>query len=280
MPINSVNTNAQAAVALQNMNATSTELSKTATRIATGREVNSAKDDGSTYAIAKMQSSDASAINAVKDSLSRGAGAVDVALSAGDQMLDILTKMKELALTGTENNIDDGSRKAIQNQYDAYRNQLINMLDQAEFDGINLLKSNQTYRFLASADGQQTVDIDGLDAHYSPFTPGPTFMLRGWSLDSVVYSKNSLQSVNETLDAMTPALAKLATQGQALDAQLTYVGKLQDQLEIGVGNLVDADLSKESAKFTALQTKQSLGQQALAIATNSAGWLKNLFAPR
>jgi len=280
MPSSSVNTNAQAAAALQSLNATSKDLATTATRIATGREVNSAKDDGSTYSIAKMQSADASAINAVKDSLARGRGAVDVALSAGDQMLDILTNMKTLALTGTENNIDDGSRKAIQNQYDAFRNQLIAMLDQAEFDGINLLKSNQTYKFLSSTDGLQTVDVEGLDAHYAPFTPGPTFMLRGWSLDSVTYSKNSLQSVNETLEAMTPALAKLATQGQALDAQMTYAGKLQDQLEIGVGNLVDADLSKESAKFTALQAKQSLGQQALAIATNSASWLKNLFSPR
>ena len=58
---------------------------------------------------------------------------------------------------------------------------------------------------------------------------------------------------------------------------LTFVGKLQDTLEAGVGNLVDADLAKESARLTALQTKQQLGVQALSIANSSTSMLLGLF---
>ncbi|KAK0350754.1 hypothetical protein LTR94_027714, partial [Friedmanniomyces endolithicus] len=50
-----------------------------------------------------------------------------------------------------------------------------------------------------------------------------------------------------------------------------------DALEAGVGNLVDADLAKESAKLTALQTKQQLGVQALSIANSSSQTLLSLF---
>ncbi len=61
----------------------------------------------------------------------------------------------------------------------------------------------------------------------------------------------------------------------ALD--LSFIGKLQDSLEAGVGNLVDADLAKESARLQALQTKQQLGVQALSIANSSSSSLLSLF---
>jgi flagellin len=53
--------------------------------------------------------------------------------------------------------------------------------------------------------------------------------------------------------------------------------KLQDTLDSGVGNLVDADLAKESAKIQSLQTRQQLGVQALAIANSSTQTLLSLF---
>ncbi|MBU4435074.1 MAG: flagellin, partial [Alphaproteobacteria bacterium] len=54
-------------------------------------------------------------------------------------------------------------------------------------------------------------------------------------------------------------------------------GKLQDSLDAGVGNLVDADLAKESAKLQSLQTKQQLGVQALSIANQASSSILSLF---
>ena len=59
--------------------------------------------------------------------------------------------------------------------------------------------------------------------------------------------------------------------------EISFVNKLQDSLEAGVGNLVDADLAKESARLTALQTKQQLGVQALSIANSSSQTVLSLF---
>ncbi|HZZ34111.1 MAG TPA: flagellin, partial [Caulobacteraceae bacterium] len=73
------------------------------------------------------------------------------------------------------------------------------------------------------------------------------------------------------------ALAKLGTGSKSLSSHQTFVGKLQDTLDAGVGNLVDADLAKESARLQALQTKQQLGIQALAIANSSTSSLLGLF---
>jgi len=69
-----------------------------------------------------------------------------------------------------------------------------------------------------------------------------------------------------SLDNVNAALARLGTQSKALGIHTTFVSKLSDALETGIGNLVDADLARESARLQSLQVKQQLGIQALSIA--------------
>ena len=83
--------------------------------------------------------------------------------------------------------------------------------------------------------------------------------------------------VQTAIDAWASTLQGLGTTSKSLERQVTFNSKLQDALEAGAGNLVDADLAKESAKLTALQTKQQLGVQALSIANQSSGILLSLF---
>ena len=83
--------------------------------------------------------------------------------------------------------------------------------------------------------------------------------------------------VQTAIDATATAMQTLGTTSKSLERQLTFTSKLQDALETGIGNLVDADLAKESARLTALQTKQQLGVQALSIANQSSSILLGLF---
>jgi flagellin len=84
-------------------------------------------------------------------------------------------------------------------------------------------------------------------------------------------------SVNLAITEVSGKLSKLGTGAKALNGHLNFVGKLQDTIDSGIGNLVDADLAKESAKLQALQTKQQLGVQALSIANQSSSILLGLF---
>lgn len=59
--------------------------------------------------------------------------------------------------------------------------------------------------------------------------------------------------------------------------ELLGASKLSDVVEASVGNLVDADLAKESAKLQALQVKQQLGVQALSIANQAPQAIMSLF---
>ena len=72
-------------------------------------------------------------------------------------------------------------------------------------------------------------------------------------------------------------MAKLGTAAKKLEIHNVFVGQLSDSLNAGIGNLVDADLAKESARLQSLQIRQQLGIQALGIANSAPQNLLGLF---
>mgnify|MGYP002832393992 CR=1 FL=1 len=87
----------------------------------------------------------------------------------------------------------------------------------------------------------------------------------------------NLRVCSTSLNNLNQALARLGTASKSLSVHSDFVTKLSDVTEKGIGNLVDADLAKESAKLQALQTKQQLGVQALSIANQASGIALSFF---
>ena len=76
---------------------------------------------------------------------------------------------------------------------------------------------------------------------------------------------------------MNTALSELGSGANRLELQGDFVSQLSDAIEVGIGNLVDADLAKESANLQSLQVKQQLGLQALSIANQAPSTVLGLF---
>ncbi len=274
--MNSVNTNIGAMVALQNLNKTSGQLGEVQNRINTGLKVASAKDNGAVWAIAQNQRSNSGALNAVKDSLQRSISTVDVALSAGESISDTLLQMKEKALAASDTTLDAASRTALNDDFKALRDQLAKVVDNAEFNGANMIKATTptTVAALASADGVNkiTVAAQSLALGGANVTVSATA-----SIGTQTTAAAMIATVNTSIANVSSALSKLGTGSKALSSHFSFVSKLQDTIDAGVGNLVDADLAKESARLQSLQTKQQLGIQALSIANSSSSSLLGLF---
>ena len=270
-----VNTNVGAMLALQNLNSTSMQLQATQQIISTGLKVASAKDDGATYAIAQSQRATVASLDSVKDSLNRGSSVVDVSLSAGDSVTDLLTQMKEKALAASDTSLDTTSRNAMQTDFNSLRDQITSTLANAAFNGINILDgTNSQIAALANASGTAVLTVTGenMSLGGSIVTVGTTA-----SFSTATSASNLLTTIDTSIDNVSAALAKLGTASNSLANHLTFVGKLQDSINAGIGNLVDADMATESSKLQALQTKQQLGVQALSIANQSTSSVLSLF---
>jgi flagellin len=270
--LNSINTNVGAMIALQNLNSTNSELQSTQQRINTGKKIANAKDNGAIWSMAKMQSATSQSLNAVKDSLQRGQSTIDVGLAAGDTITDLLGKMKEKALAASDTSLNTASFNALVSDFTSLRDQITKAATNAKFNGVSLVDGTTAkLTFLSNSDGVgYTVSAKTLSLRGLGLTTTSTFA-------NAAAAKTMIDTITKSMTTATNKLASLGTSSSGLDMHLTFTGKLQDSLDSGVGNLVDADLAKESAKLQSLQTKQQLGVQALSIANQTPQSILSLF---
>ena len=276
MSTNSINTNTGAIIALQNLNATAAQLQTTQNDVSTGLLVSSAKDNGAIWGIAQNERSSISALDSVKQSLQRAQSTVDVAVSAGQTISDLLNQIKAKTLAASDTSLDSTSRTALANDVSALVNQITRIVNNADFNGTNIVKSGATsIAALANAAGTSVLTVASQDLSVTGTNLGSNALSTVFS--TATTAGTYLTTVNSAITNTNAAVAKLGTASNALTTHLNFISNLQDSLTQGVGNLVDADVAKESANLTALQTKQQLGVQALSIANSSKSGLLSLF---
>lgn len=272
----SVNTNPGAMVALQNLNKTNSQLQTVQNRINTGLAVSSAKDNGGIYAIAQNMRAEVGGLRAVNNSLDLAISTVDVALAAGDAISDLLIEMKEKALAASDVSLDSASRTALNEDFKALRDQISTIVENAEFNGSNLIDGSMSggISALANAKGTNTISVSDEDMSLSGSILG---LSGGTDISSQSDASAAVTSIESALTSLNSALARLGTGSKSLEIHKTFVSKLSDSLEKGIGNLVDADLAKESARLQSLQVKQQLGIQALSIANSAPSTVLGFF---
>ncbi len=271
----SVNTNTGAMAALQSLNQTQVDLNATQSHINSGLKVSSAKDNGAVYAIAQNMRGDVAGYSAVTDSLNRGVSTVDVAISAGQSISDLLNELKGKALAAADGSLDTASRNALNADFTALRDQITTIVQNASFNGTNLVDGSvANFQALASADGTKKITAAGQTLKLS----GAIVTVKTTSTSSTQAKASTMISiVNASIQNVNASLAKLASGSKKFSIQATFVGKLVDSLNAGIGNLVDADMAVESAKLQSLQVKQQLGVQALSIANSAPSITLSLF---
>ena len=271
----SVNTNYGALIALQNLNKTNSDLTGVQNKINTGLNVAGPKDDGAVWAIAQGMRMDVLALSAVTQSLDRAISSTDVAVSAGQSISDLLTEMKAKALAASDDSLDQNSREAYNADFVSLRDQISKIIENASFNGVNLIDgSTATLQALANAAGDKFVTVTAQDLSLG----GSVISIASTSTISTATNASSMiTTIENSLNAINLALAKLGTDSKKVGIHKSFVTKLSDELTNGIGNLVDADLAKESAKLQSLQTKQQLGLQALAIANQAPQAVLSLF---
>jgi flagellin len=272
----SVNTNQPALIALQNLNKTNDEMGGVQSRINTGLAISSAKDNAAVWSIAQDQRADRSALNAVKMSLDRATSITDVALAAGESVSDLLTQMREKVVAAKDTSLSTSSRAALNADFQGLLKNLTQVINSATFDGANILNGTEptNITFLADADAATviTLNLQNLSLSSAINTLSATDVINTQTAAAGVLSR-----LDATMTRVNQAVGSIGSQAKQIDAHNTFVSKLNDVLETGVGNLVDADMAKESARLQALQVKQQLGAQALSIANQAPQIILSLF---
>ncbi len=307
--MSSIRTNAAAMTALQTLTQTNKELEQTQNRISTGYRVATATDNAAYWSIATTMRSDNKALSTVKDALGLGKATVDVAYTALEKSIDVVTEIKTKLVAAREPGVDRGK---IQSEIDELQNQLTSIAQSASFSGENWLNVdssvasyNSTKSVVASftrsstgvSIGTISINIDNiklfdasatatgiLDKESTTTNGGVTYSVVTLDISALTDSANDLADLEEiigtvdsAISSMTTAASDLGAGKKRIEMQSDFVSSLIDAIDRGVSQLVDADMNAESTRLKALQTQQQLGVQALSIANASSQTILSLF---
>ncbi|MEM8748813.1 MAG: flagellin [Pseudomonadota bacterium] len=306
--MSSIITNTSAMTALKSLQATNAALSTTQERISTGLKVNGASDNAAYWSIATTMRSDNKALGTVQDALGLGGAKVDVAYTGMTAAIDVVDEIKSKLVAAREPGVD---KSKIQSEIGELQNQLTSIATSASFSGENWLTTdssatgyNATKEVVASfnraADGSVsvgTVDIDTsttklfdasasasgiLDTEFTTTGTGAvTVTVANLDVSAATLTDadidDMISAVDTAISSMTTAASDLGASKGRIDMQSDFVSNLMDAVDRGIGTLVDADMTKESTRLSALQTQQQLGTQALSIANGSAQSILSLF---
>jgi flagellin len=183
--------------------------------------------------------------------------------------------MKTKVVAAMDPSIDTASRNALNADFKSILGQITQVIQNANFDGANMLDGSvNQIKFIANSDatGFITLSSQNMSLGGGIITVAATA-----SLGTLTFSTNILAQLTSSISNTNQALGALGSQSKAISNHNTFVQQLSDQLTAGVGNLVDADLAKESARLQALQVQQQLGTQALSIANQAPQIILSLF---
>ena len=134
--MNSINTNFAALTALESLNQTNKSMLETQKRISTGFRVASAEDNAAYWSMATSMRSDNKSLSAVSDALGLGAATIDVAYTAMNSSIEVVSEIKSKLVAAREPGVDRGK---VQTEIDELQNQLRSIASSASFAGENWL---------------------------------------------------------------------------------------------------------------------------------------------
>lgn len=273
MAISNISLTSSSRANLIALQTTASLLGTTQERLSTGKKVNTAVDDASAFFKSRSFTNRASDLSTIKGDLGTALNTVKAASNAIDGITKIVEQLKGLANDALQKAASSSDRTTLATQYNNLRDQLDSLVNDAIFNGVNLLKSSGSLVVKFNEDNTSTLTVSGVDLSASGL--GVTAAASGFAADS---------NINDALSRLTTALTTLRTNASTFGTNSTLIQTRTDFTNILVNtlqnasdNLTLADINEEGANLQALQARAQLGITALSISGQQQSAILKLF---
>lgn len=281
--MSSISHNPGASVALQMLRDTKDEKEEVHEDVATGEEVSTAKDQAALWAISETMQADIGGFEAASRSLSIGEATVAVASAGAEQITGILEEMKTLAIQANSGTADYG---IIEEQLAAKAEQIGSVMGAAQFNGVNLLKTDTdgnggtglTVPTALSREGSDAPTLSTMTVDSVDFEGSAAFDLAGRTqITDAASARTALTELNGFLDFAIAGAAALGSSATQIQEQNKFLHQLNDATKKGLSDIRDTQMEEAATRLAALDAQQQLQTTGLSIANAAPGALRNLF---
>jgi len=247
----------------------------TQTRLSTGKVVNSAIDDAPAFFTAKALENTASDFNLLKTDIDLAISTIQAAIDGLDAITELVVQAKGLA-TNSKATGNTNERSTLAVQFNELLGQINLIANDASFNGSNLLKAGPDELGVAfNDDNSSNLTITGLDSTTASTGINIAVAANGFGANANIDA--ALTQISAALSELRTNAATMGSKNTILGTRLDFTENLVANLNNGEGKLTLADLNEESAKLLALQTRQQLGINSLALAAQSERSILALF---
>ena len=263
---------------LQSLRRTGAFIDQTQERLATGLRVNSPLDDAQAFFQAKSLNDRATTLLGIKDDIDLAASTVGAAILGIESIADLLSQMRALAQTAR--GVSNSAARDIAVDFDALRDQIDPLANDATFNAINLINANPddlTVTF--NEDGSSTLTISGQASDVSTLGIGSASGGGPNNYDDFKDDNDiddAVSDIDDALDTLNATAATLGANDDLLGTRLTFTEDLITTLQEGAAKLVEADVNEEAAKLLALQVRYDLGVVSLQTSADTRQVLLSL----
>jgi flagellin len=255
--------------------------------LATGLKVASAVDDAVKFFQSQSLVNRANDISLRKDSVDQGISSLTTATNAVQSVVTTLNQLE--GVINSAKSQTNAQRKASATQFNSLTVQLNNLVNDASYQGLNLVNSSKTSLNLQfSIASNSTLKVAGqnllasvLISNHAAASKTATVIgaLGTWSTVCALTSKfdAAFKILQNSVFTAQNAAQSLGGNVTFLQTRLEFSSQYITTLQGGSDKLVVADVNQESTNLITLQTRQQLSIQSLSIATQSEQAVLRLF---
>ena len=278
MTMLSINTNVGALTAAQHSYSVNRSMETSMERLASGKRVNQAADDAAGLAIATRINAE---IQGLQQSIKNAGDAqslLQVAEGALEEVHTILLRMRELAVQGANETLQDKDRDMLQAEVTALEAEIQRISDDTTWSGMTLLAGG----FTTGATFQiGPRDGDTIQISLSAIEPLSTVARGGLSLTSDVTTQANAQdyivAMDNAISIISQDRARYGAVINRLDHAIANMANVVTNLSTAKGRIMDADYAAESANLARTQVLQQASMAMLSQANASKQNILALF---
>ena len=259
------------------------QMDTTQERLSTGKKVNSAIDNASSFYQARALTNRAGDLDALLDSMGQGIQTIQAANEGIEAVTAFVDQLKSIANSAVA--LDPGaatyadSIASYKGQFDAIMGEIDKLVKDSSYQGVNLLTGGKlTVTFNESRSNRFTVQGDNIVTEMGISKAATKWVDdadAGTTIADAIDA--SLTEISEAVEYLRAYSTELGNNFSVIETRQNFTEAMIDVLETGADSLVLADMNEESANYLALQTRQQLAVNSLSLAAQSAQSVLSLF---
>ena len=263
----SVATNVGALSATKAASAVNKDMETSMARLASGKRINSAADDSAGLAIASRLTSEARGLDMAARNAADGQALLNTIESAHNEIANILQRMRELAVQGSNDTNGTADRTNMRLELTELSEEIDNIAQQTKWAGNTLISAATTFKFQVGdeKDEQLTVTTSIVSASDLSVETGSDISALTTSAKFTAY----IDTVNSAIATVASYRAEYGANSNRLDHIMSHLATSSESVKSSLGRIEDADYAAETTNLAKTQILQQAATSMLAQANAS-----------